>query len=341
MPLWRIKFAGKGEFFDNYFSVGQTRSIKGMCAVFILLSHLCAYLADVFPSLFLFKYVGAIMVAGFFFASGYGLQYGVMNKDNYLKGFFSKRMLSLALPYYIINFFYITTNHMDLKSIIQSLFGYHLWFIMAIAIFYVGFYLCNRIFGKNLSSAAMTVFVLIYIAVMYKLHFGFWWYNSSLAFAAGIWVCKFKNSFTAFFRKKWALKALLLTALFAATFAYYCRYIHEETLLTLVISLINTTVFAVALPVLSMKIQLQNPILYFCGGLSLEPYLTHALWISWLRMGFWYNLAPSLLDKDAVYFAAIIVGTVVMSMVVHIVSGIILKAIHGIGFKRAERTAKV
>ena len=341
MLVWRTRIAANGRFFDNYFSVDQTRSIKGMCAVFILLSQVCMYLADTFPSLFLFKYVGAIMVAGFFFASGYGLQYGVMNKENYLKGFFSKKMLSLAVPYYIINFFYIVTNHMDIKTILASLFGYYLWFMMAIAIFYTGFFLCNKLFGKKWACVAMTVFVLCYIVVMNRLHFGFWWYNSCLAFAAGIWICQMKDSFTAFFKKHWGIKTLILTAVFAASYIYYCRHNHDETLLTLVISLINTTTFAVMLSVLSMKIQIKNPILYFCGGLSLELYLTHALWITWLRNGFWHNLAPSLLDKDAVYFFAILAGTVIMSVAVHIVSGFMLKAVRGISYKGLEKNAKI
>lgn len=187
----------------------------------------------------------------------------------------------------------------------------------------------------------MTVFVLCYIVVMNRLHFGFWWYNSCLAFAAGIWICQMKDSFTEFFKKHWGIKTLILTAVFAASYIYYCRHNHNETLLTLVISLINTTTFAVMLSVLSMKIQLKNPILYFCGGLSLELYLTHALWITWLRNGFWHNLAPSLLDKDAVYFFAILAGTVIMSVAVHIVSGFMLKAVRGISYKGLEKNAKI
>ena len=341
MLAWRTRIATKDRFFDNYFSVDQTRSIKGVCAVFILLSHVCTYLADTFHALFLFKYAGAIMVAGFFLVSGYGLQYGVMNKENYLKGFFSKKMLSLAVPYYIINFFYIVTNHMDIKTILASLFGYYLWFMMAIAIFYTGFFLCNKLFGKKWSCVAMTVFVLCYIVVMNRLHFGFWWYNSCLAFAAGIWICQMKDSFTAFFKKHWGIKTLILIAVFAISYAWYCHYNHQETLLMLVVSLINTTTFAVLIPVFSIKVQLKNPILYFCGGLSLELYLTHALWITWLRNGFWYSLAPSLLNKDAVYFFAILAGTVIMSVVVHTVSGFILSAVHGIGHKRLEKSAKI
>lgn len=58
-------------------------------------------------------------------------------------------MLSLAVPYYIINFFYIVTNHMDIKTILASLFGYYLWFMMAIAIFYTGFFCVISFSAKN------------------------------------------------------------------------------------------------------------------------------------------------------------------------------------------------
>ncbi len=325
MLLWRIKISPNGQFYDDYFSIDQTRSIKGMCAVFILFSHVCTYLGDVFKSLYIFKYVGAIMVAGFFFVSGYGLQYGVMNKKDYLSGFFKKRILSLAVPYYIINIFYIVTNNMDMRSALISLTGYNLWFVMAIAIFYIGFYICAKLFVPKRLCAAMTVFVLAYMAVMNRLGFGFWWYNSCLAFPAGMWLCRYKDRFRDFFSRHYAVKMFLMLLVFAASYAYYCIHANDRTLALFLMSVLSTTLFAVILALLSMKVRIKNPILHFCGGMSLELYLTHALWISWLRMGFWYNLAPKLLDKDAVYFAAIIAGTVIMSFLVHTASGYILK----------------
>ena len=341
MLAWRAKISGRGDFFENYFSVSETRSIKGMCAVFILLSHLCTYLGDTFKSLYAFKYVGAIMVAGFFFVSGYGLQYGLMNKKDYLRGFFKKRMLSIAVPYYIINIFYIVTNHMDLRGILISLTGYNLWFVMAIAIFYIGFYICGKLFVQRRVPIAMTVFVLLYMVVMNRLGFGFWWYNSCLAFAAGIWMCHGMKAFTEFFQKHFFLKTLLLALIFASSYAYYCMRANDRTFLLFALSVVSTTSFPLLLAALSMKIQIGNPILNFCGDMSLELYLTHALWISWLRMGFWYNIAPALLDKDAVYFAAIIAGTVLMSVLVHKLSGFILKPVSQKPNKSVEKSAKL
>ena len=341
MLVWGTKTAKRGEFFEDYFSVPQTQSIKGMCAVFIFLSHICTYLADTFTSLFAFKYAGAIMVAGCFFVSGYGLQYGIMNKKDYLRGFFAKRMLSIAVPFYIINMFYIVTNNMATQDILISLTGYNLWFVTAIAVFYTGFYICGKLFVLRRLPVAMTVFTLLYMIVVNALGYGFWWSNSCLAFAAGIWMCYGKDTFTEFFKKRYFIKMPLLAVIFALSYAYYCIHNTDRTLWFFILSVINTTSFAVLLAVLSMKIQLKNPILHFIGKMSLEIYLVHALWITWLRKGFWYNLAPWLFGKDAVYLAGIAAGTVVMSLMVHTVSGFILKAINRKPHKGIEKKAEL
>lgn len=321
--FFKIRFSKKGEFFENYMSVETTRAIKGICAVLILLSHLCTYLADYFTSLFLFKFIGAMAVGGFFFVSGYGLQYGIMNKENYLKGFLKKRILGIAVPYYIINIFYIVTNNMPYPDIIKSLFGFYMWYIMAITIFYIGFYLCNKLFPRKYAPLAMTVFILLYIAVMLKLDFGYWWFNSCLTFAAGMWICVFYKQFTEYFHKKWWLKLTVLLVLWVLAYSYYRVHINDRTLICLVVTLAGTTLFSLLLAVAVMKIQLKSPLLRICGDLSLELYLTHALWIAWLRNGTLYNMTGTFFDNNLTYLIGIIVGTFIMSVAVYKVSGFI------------------
>lgn len=341
MLMWKMRFAGRGKFFENYFSQSQTHSLKGMCAVFILFSHMCSYLAGTYPAFYIFKYMGAIMVAGFFLVSGYGLQYSVMNKEGYLKGFLRKRLPAIAVPYYIANIFYIVTNDMPKADIIKSIFGYTLWYVMAIAIFYIGFYICNRVFRKHIAAIAVTVFIAAYMVIMNRLGFGIWWYISSPSFLLGIWICQLKDRFTAFFQKHYAVKILMLAAVFAVTYIYYSLYIHDEGLMNPVVATVNTTVFSLLVAALSMKIQLGNPILKFAGKLSLELYITHALWIAWLRNGFWHDISGTLFDGDFMYMLGIIAGTVVMSVLINTVSGIILHPSRIIPHKKLEKSAKM
>ena len=320
-----IKLKSEG-FFEDYFSVSQTRSIKGMCAIFVMLHHMCAYLGDTFTSLNVFKYVGVLMVSGFFLVSGYGLQYGIMNKKDYLRGFFSKRLLALAVPFYIMNIFYIITYyHSDTRSILLTFTGYHVWYIPAIAIFYICFYICGKLFGAKRVPAAMTVVVFLYMLVMNRLHFGFWWYNSCPALAVGIWVCYGKEAFTNFFKQCYRIKTMILMSIFMVSYTYYHLNADDTTFMLFTMTAISTTSFALLLVVLSMKVQFHNSVLRFCGDVSLEWYLAHLPWVTWFSRGFWHDLAPSLLDNKTIYFAAIFVGTAVTSVLVHKISGLILK----------------
>ena len=169
-----IKYAGRGEFFDNNFSVMQTRALKGLFAVYVVLHHLCTYFADFYPSFYTFKYAGFLMVGGFFLISGYGLMYGVLNKDNYLSGFFKKRILSILIPYYIINLFYLYARKISgvltKKYVVMSLFGINLWYVFAILVLYVLFFASFKIFGKKTGVYATGIFVLLYILIMYTLY---------------------------------------------------------------------------------------------------------------------------------------------------------------------------
>ena len=204
------KIANTGEFYEDSFNVKQTNALKGLCAIYVIFHHLCTYFADVYPSFLFFECVGFLMVGMFFFISGYGLIYGVKNKGDYLKGFFTKRLLTILVPYYIINLFYIYSKRfvgiLDKKYILLSIFGYHLWYVMAIIIMYIGFWMCFKIFGNKKGTIAMSIYTIVYIIVLYSLNkfggitdFGLWWYNSILCFVLGMWYCNYKNCINAFF----------------------------------------------------------------------------------------------------------------------------------------------
>ena len=325
--LWRIKPAERGKLFNNYFSVARTRSIKGMGAIFILFSHICSYLGDTFRALLIFKNAGGLMVAGVLFVSGYGLQYGVMNKKGYLKSFFRKRMPSILVPYYIVNLFYINTNHPPVREIILSYFGWNtsLWYVTAILILYICFFLCAKLFAARRLPFVMAVCVVIYMIVMNRLGFGSWWYKSCPSFAVGMWLCAHKNRFRRFFSRGYPLKALCVIMATVLSYGCCCIWNDDTKLAQIIISAVGTTMFSVMLAVISMKIKIKNPIINFFGNMSLEIYLTHGLWIAWLKMGVWHDLAPEIFDNDALFFAGILVGTLIMSFLVHIISGFILK----------------
>ena len=76
-----------------------------------------------------------------------------------------------------------------------------------------------------------------------------------------------------------------------------------------------------------MKFKIANPVLNFCGDISLELYLSHALFIFALRsnisvFGITINITNNLL-----YLVLILAGSLAFSYVVHWISKFILKYI--------------
>ena len=89
-----IKF---DSFLNDYIGKEQTTSIKGIFAIIILFSHLKGYieLSGPLDSAFcsILNYIGQLMVAIFFFYSGYGVLISFLKTD------FSKHCFILILLY--------------------------------------------------------------------------------------------------------------------------------------------------------------------------------------------------------------------------------------------------
>lgn len=85
----------------NYVSRDTNNKFRGMFAVGILLHHISQQAAC--DGIFIiWNYVGFIFVSYFFFSSGYGLMLGVLEKKDYLKHFWKKRIFNLLIPYWIV-----------------------------------------------------------------------------------------------------------------------------------------------------------------------------------------------------------------------------------------------
>ncbi len=329
------KISGTGEFYEDNFNLIHTNALKGLCAIYVVFHHLCTYFADIYPSFYFFECIGFLMVGMFFFISGYGLMFGVKNKANYLKNFFTKRLLTILIPYYIINLFYIYAKHfigvLDAKYIVLSIFGYHLWYVMAIIIMYIGFYLCFKIF-KQKGIIAITAYTALYIVIMYVLNrfygksdLGLWWYNSIPCFVLGMWYCNYKALINGFFKKHYLTFIITTTVIFCLTMYYTISKYGDSTLSLLLTEIVCSAAFSIFIILLSMKMQMGNKLLNICGKLSFELYLSHALFIFFLRSNINILGYTVYLSNNMLYLVAILVGTFVFSYAVHTAATLLLK----------------
>ncbi len=343
--LWNIKPSKKGEFYKDNFSVSQTNSLKGVFALFVILHHLCTYLADYYPSFYAYKYLGFLMVGGFFLISGYGLTYGVIHKSGYTNGFLKHRLPAILIPYYIICIFNFMANKisgtLNLRYVVFSLFGITMWYVAVIVGLYLMFYVCFRFFKQKTALMLISIGTVLYILGMFAIHrifgkyniyaktglpeFGFWWYNSVICFLLGIWYCKLKNKIDAIFQNKYLLYTLIAFTICAITYYFTCLHFNVGYTYILICEIIASIAFTVLILIFTYKFKIKNPILDLFGKLSLELYLCHALFIYAWRSRVTIFGTTIYVENSFLYFVLIMTSSIVFSWVVHKVSTHLLK----------------
>lgn len=338
--LWNIKFCKKGERYTDNFSAVQTNYLKGLFAIYVILHHLCTYLSDECPSFLAFKYLGFLMVGGFFIISGYALTYGVLNKDNYMKGFLKKRLLGILIPYYIICLLNIFANRISggfgLKYLILLITCLNMWYVAAIVFLYVMFFLSFKFFGKKTSFCVMSAANLAYIIGLFVINkifakygiyektglpiFGFWWYNSAICFSLGMWYCRCKEKTDLFLNKHYSAMLILSALVFAAALAIAIPHYDVGAVYVLAAEILACIAFCTLLIILSYKIKIGNKVLDICGKLSFELYLCHACFIYLFRCGVTVFGIRVYVENNLLYFAAIMLSSALFSYAVHTVS---------------------
>ena len=134
----------------DYLAVQSTSGMKGIMAIMIIFHHISQHVTTgiTFSN---FNYMGWYIVSVFFFLSGYGLYTQFTIKDNYLYNFFKKRVFKLLYRYLLLIIIYLIYRVIKGENINFQFFInlfrkndtiiYYGWFINAILILYITFYL--------------------------------------------------------------------------------------------------------------------------------------------------------------------------------------------------------
>lgn len=163
--------------------------IKILAAIVVVISHLTKnYDLWIFNQLFDF---GTYSVALFFFLSGYGLKYSLVNKTNYLNQFFTKRIPKVAIPYIVSTIAWIIMSSIIYPQkvlYLLDIFSYYPilpfgWYFVILIYLYILFYLSYRYFK---SSILLCLGVLIYYIFCYTVDAGEWVYSTTPCFVLGL-----------------------------------------------------------------------------------------------------------------------------------------------------------
>lgn len=194
-PLQLTRPLGRGIRTD-YLSVESGRSLRGALSLGILLHHLGQQKMGriLLP---LFSKIGYLLVAVFFFLSGYGLMKQHMAKESYRRSFFARRLPAILLPYALATVLYgllyaALGEPWSIRQILRGLVdGSPMvsasWYILAILFFYCAFGCLMWLFGRRFAwmIPGGAVFLAGYLLLCVKLDYGYWWYNTAPRSAAG------------------------------------------------------------------------------------------------------------------------------------------------------------
>lgn len=312
---YRFRFSGPEHFQEDHFSKYYELPIRGFFTIVIVFHHLSQYLLHPGPFV-LFREVGILCVAVFFFYSGYGLMKNVMTNPDYFKYFFLRRYTKIFVPFFLCNIIYLTAytilgKRYGLKLSLEYLLGLRLinsqaWYIIVIALFYLIFFIAFRVVKiRWLGLLIMTAFQIIFPTYcmmkgpgIYWFQ-GEWWFSSSSLFLIGLLMARFEKQIMCITRK-WYYLLLPVSAIgFLYFFPESVQVLDQiEPLLlnehifvkemignwicflwqTMAVISFNITLF-----LLTLKLRFSNRILEFLGVRSFELYLIHGLFLEILR----------------------------------------------------------
>ena len=329
------KWSKKGEWNEEFMTLKQTKYLQGYFALCIMMHHIgqetCADYQNykLIPGLEFFVPLGFMFTAVFFMCSGYGLYKSYKNKNDYLRGFIRRRILPLVIAFYVTGWiFFIARIVMKEKMTGWKIFCYvtgwglpnlYSWFMIALAYFYLVYYVCFRFLPKEwmkIGGTVLGVFLWTLLGTIlnhpsqYWMR-GEWWYNCVHLFWIGMIFAKNEGRIVGRMKKHYALKLILLwigtfvffniSRICEGVFSYYGEYnpTLSQTMVVLfrwiclISQMLATTIFIFAILVLNLKLRIGNRLLGLMGTITMEFYLIHGLFLEFFSYKF-CEIVPSI-----------------------------------------------
>ena len=313
----------KPELSENDFMLPDNMlPIRGAMAMIVLLHHFSGYYE---PAYFLipFQHVGYLLVAMFFFLSGYGVCVGFLQRPGYLQNFWKKRFISLYLPYLVSILIYGAVDSFVYQKgtffarIIPSLVGIHSisplgWYVGALLLMYAVFYASAMQGDQRMRKL---VFVGLFGAVymgLWLLPIDEWWTRSLIGFPIGVIYCSRRAEISQYYQaKRIPLLGLAIVCLLTGMGAKLYGEIQGMPLIKLIGNMVSCAAFVVLACDCLSRVRFGNALLRIMGGVSLEIYLYHRMVLDFLGQFHWMR------KNMLVFYLGTLAGTVVISWLMH------------------------
>ena len=324
--LYSLKFKKNTK--DLEFSKNDSLNLKGLFCLLVIIGHLASW-TNKEPIFSFSSNFGFFAVAGFLFISGYGL---TKSKNNKLSKFI-KKLLILIIPFILINFvFYLVLNLVGTKTTIMDTLkslvnfypiAYFSWYVVAIIIFYILFFITNKIFKKPL-PIVIALFIEITIYNFLTYHFGliYSWWLSNYAFVLGTFIAYDFKCISDLLKKHYKLIFSVIFVLFL--FTLDVQFILEKgfgTIYNALISWACITAFPFLIYLFLQKFELNSKSLSFIGKYSYEIYLVQGLPLLLLRSKY------LTISNDFIYTVLCILASIIIGILFYYINNFIYKII--------------
>jgi hypothetical protein len=176
--------------------------------------------------------------------------------------------------------------------------------------------------------------------------FGEWWVNSGIAFLIGMIIAHNEEKITAWFKKAYWPKLLLVFVIYFAfntlqafvgmKFGYWTEFNGQgpgvlNKFVTYCSQLPQVSMYVLLLYVILMKYHAQNPVSRFFGNISLETYMMNLIAITAFRFMLYNNQGWPIVKAGhwnlAVYVVAVFAATLLLAFIYKLCNKLVLKGL--------------
>lgn len=298
----------------DYLGKTNSHSIRAICSWGVVMCHV-SNTVDCGIYFLPLQAMGFLMVAMFFFFSGYGLMYSLNHKNNYMQTFYKKRSVEFLIPYMIslltyVLYYAIFWGEMDFSRLLTQFIDgnpvvRYSWFIFVLLQLYIIFWFSFGLIRNR--KISYPVFYGLCLAMAGNIFMPYW-SPAIIAFIMGSFFAHKKKKVD-----KLAMKysGILLSLSFVAFAVLTFFYIRRGDADTIVFKFFLSFAFVMLIVSALTRIQLDNAILRYLGKISYEVYLYHGLITIIL------NQIPTVFQNPMLYIVLVIPLTFVTATVMY------------------------
>lgn len=270
------------------------------------------------------------------------------NKKNYFCSYY-KRILRVLIPYWLIDFIiliYFLAFHLDfnLRNWIISILTIQIspqiatyWFVSAIIVMYLCFYLSFKVLSKGDSNVKLSIYLMNGCTIIYSvicisfLSLPGTYTSTIFSFVFGmIWYLN-RDKIQKIIRTNFSISVIITIIWFFGIFIKAKMIDHKISLpyqnwLSFIINNITSISFVIMIMVWLQRITLKGIISSFLGKISYEIYIVHITVLGFLK--------SEQVKYSNTYFILFIVLTAILITLIYIISQEINKRINNTCFKR-------